>query len=562
MSSPASSRSRRHTLGQYEYVFPPIGSGSMGAVYKGLDTKTGRTVALKVLPPQSASNPLLVHRFQREAKNGMRLNHENIAAIYDFTNDKDTYFLVMEFVDGTNLHEHICQRGTLSAEESRDITIQVARALDHAHQHDVIHRDIKPSNVLLTQKDGRTVAKVIDLGLSRVTSEEEFRLTRDGTTIGTVNYLPPEQARNSGSADIRSDIYALGCTLYHMLAGEAPFTQGSLPERIIQHAEAEPRDLRPAVPDDLWFICRRMLAKKPQDRYQTPAELLADLEGRSEANKTQIRERSVRRPTSIPEPKSPPTEPALRSRSPVLPSRAPATEQEMPLPASHARDTSLQVSTPNTLLADSPNPSTVEQRQAAQGQFQRAAQVLADGNLEYGSQLLIACCQLDPTNLLYRHALRQVYPRLSTLQHGGFRGWYKLLTLKIRLYFAKNRGEHLRVLHLGEEVLRRQPENYQVQLDMANAAEKVGFFNLAVWLLEQVKKDSFLVRANRALARLYEKQGDYPRAISFWEMVDKADSGNFEARQKLKDLAARDTIVRGNYAERSVILPAPRKSDR
>jgi serine/threonine protein kinase len=551
----------------------------MGTVYQALDTETGRKVALKVLPPVLAANDLLRERFSREANHGKRLRHENIAAIYDFSHDeKDIYFLVMEFVDGPNLHDYICQKGTLPAEEARALTIQVARALDHAHQQNIIHRDIKPSNILLAQKDGKTIAKVIDLGLSRVTNEEEFRLTRDNTTVGTVNYLPPEQARDSGAADIRSDIYALGCTLYHMLSGDAPFTEGSLYQRIIKHAEAEPADLRPRVPDDLWAICKRMLAKKPEDRYQTPAELLDALEGRTVVSVGAASggvARAEKKPPTFhrsqptahqlpitPEPKSPATEPSLRSRSPAEP-RAPRTEPVIQQPTPfHARDTSLQVTGPNTLFADAPNPSTVEQRQVAQGQFQRAAEVIADGNYEYGSQLLIACCKLDPTNLLYRHALRQAYPHLTALQHGGLRGWCKLLTLKLRLYLAKNRGEHLRVLHSGEEILRRQPDNYPVQLDMAHAAENLGFFNLSVWILEQIKKDSFQARANRALALLYEKQGDYPRAIAFWEQVARTDSGSTEAEQKLKDLAARDTIVRGNYAQRSAPPPPSRKSER
>jgi len=556
MSSPASSRSRRYCLGRYEVV-SHVGSGSMGAVYKARDTDTGRIVALKVLPPDYASNRLLLERFLREANHGKMLCHENIAGIYDFTNDKDIYFLVMEFVDGINLHDYVCRRGPLSPEEARGIAIQVARALDHAHQQGIIHRDIKPSNILLVQNETRTTAKVIDLGLSRVTNEDEFRLTRDGTTVGTVNYLPPEQARNSGSADIRSDIYALGCTLYHMLAGAAPFPDGSLAERIYKHAEAEPPDLRPRVPDDLWAICRRMLEKKPQDRYQTPAELLVDLEGRASVSAKAV---SDKPPLRTPEPKMPATEPALRSRSPILEPRAPITEPDYPLPASHARDTSLQEPSPNTLLADAPNPSTLEQRQVAQGQFQRGAEVIADGNYEYGSRLLVACCKLDPTNLLYRHALRQTYPHLAALQHGGSRAWCKLLFLKFRLYLAKSQGRHLRVLHWGEEILRRQPDNYEVQLQMAYAAEKVGFFNLAVWLLEQIKNDSFRVRTHRTLALLYEKQGDYPRAISFWEQVARADAGNLEAAQKLKDLSARDTIARGNYAERSSTPPPPKKS--
>src|SRR5262249_38939766 len=145
----------------------------------------------------------------------------------------------------------------------------------------VVHRDIKPSNVLLKEERGRLLAKLTDLGLALAVNEDEFRLTKMHNTVGTVDYMSPEQARDSGSADIRSDIYSLGCTFYHMLAGRAPFAEGGLTERLLKHVQEEPPDIRSfnsAVPAPLTWLIRRMMAKRPADRYQTPSELLADLE--------------------------------------------------------------------------------------------------------------------------------------------------------------------------------------------------------------------------------------------------------------------------------------------
>src|SRR5262249_36278209 len=154
---------------------------------------------------------------------------------------------------------------------SRQILIQATRALAHAHEQGIIHRDIKPSNLMITQKEGRLLVKLTDLGLAREANDEEFRITRDGSTVGTIDYMPPEQARDSASADIRSDIYSLGCTFFHMLAGNCPFPQGSLTERIYKHIEAEVPDIRginPEVPPGLAAVLKRMLEKKPEQRYQ------------------------------------------------------------------------------------------------------------------------------------------------------------------------------------------------------------------------------------------------------------------------------------------------------
>src|SRR5437867_1271881 len=171
----------------------------------------------------------------------------------------------MEYVHGMNLSDYIERNGPLAAEPARQLLLQIVHALGHVHLHGLIHRDIKPSNILLTRKDGRTVAKLADLGLIRETRDEDFRLTREGLTVGTVDYLAPEQARDSGAADIRSDIYSLGCTLFHMLTGKPPFAEGNLTERIFKHVEVEPPDVRnfnAQIPAALAGLCRRMLAKK------------------------------------------------------------------------------------------------------------------------------------------------------------------------------------------------------------------------------------------------------------------------------------------------------------
>jgi serine/threonine-protein kinase len=273
----------RARIGKYEVV-KRIATGGMGAVYRAVDTELDRPVALKVLNPEIAAKQNMLDRFKREAKAAARLRHENIVAIYEIGEHNGTNFLALEFVDGVDLHEYISTKGQLPPEEARQIVIQAARALEHAHKQGIVHRDIKPSNFLIARQNERLVVKMTDLGLARTKSEsmeEEYRLTRAGTTVGTIDYMSPEQSRSSSAADIRSDIYSLGCTFYHMLAGRGLFCEGSLPERLTKHAEAEPpdiRDVNSAVPEGLVVILGKMLAKKPADRYQNPGELLEDLE--------------------------------------------------------------------------------------------------------------------------------------------------------------------------------------------------------------------------------------------------------------------------------------------
>ena len=186
----------------------------------------------------------------------------------------------MEFIEGVDLHDYVDRKGMLDPEEALRIIVQATKALDHAHRQGIVHRDVKPSNFLVTRRKGRLVVKMTDFGLSREANADEFRVTRAGTTVGTVDYISPEQARDSGQADIRSDLYSLGCTWYHLLAGKAPFPEGGLAERLHKHLNVEPPDVRllnPRASRATAAVLRRLLAKRPADRYQTPADLLKDL---------------------------------------------------------------------------------------------------------------------------------------------------------------------------------------------------------------------------------------------------------------------------------------------
>ena len=267
-----------HMLGRY-LIKRKIGQGGMGAVYLAVDQDLRRTVALKVLPKEKAENPTLVRRFKAEAQAAAQLKHDNIVTIYEAGEADGYLYIALEYIDGTDVHNLINQRRRLQVARALEIVKQIARALEHAHSQGIVHRDIKPANLLIG-RDG--VVKLTDLGLARSLDENtETGITRAGTTVGTVDYMAPEQARDSKAADVRSDIYSLGCTWYHMLTGTAPFAEGSLTNKLHAHASKpppDPRDLNPEVPEGIVAVIRRMMAKKKKDRYQNPTELLADLE--------------------------------------------------------------------------------------------------------------------------------------------------------------------------------------------------------------------------------------------------------------------------------------------
>ncbi len=276
-------------LGRYTIV-KKIGQGGMGAVFLATDTQLKRQVALKVLPREKAENPILVKRFKAEATAAAQLRHENIVAIHDAGEADGLLYIALEYINGVDAHTLVSNRGSIQPQRAMDIIRQIALALQHAHGQKIVHRDIKPSNLLIG-KDGSV--KLTDMGLARSVDESmETNITRAGTTVGTVDYMSPEQARNSKAADIRSDLYSLGATWYHLLSGHPPFPDGSMLNKLTAHTTKTRPDIRDendAVTESIAVIIKRLMAIDPKDRYQTPAELLLDLDN----------EQLTRGPTSL-----------------------------------------------------------------------------------------------------------------------------------------------------------------------------------------------------------------------------------------------------------------------
>ncbi|HVJ69548.1 MAG TPA: protein kinase, partial [Caulifigura sp.] len=264
-------------LGKY-VIERKLGSGGMGIVFLAKDTDLKRTVALKVLAKDRAENPVLVRRFKAEGQAAAYLQHKNIVGVYDSGQIDGFLYIALEFVEGQDVLEIIRKRGVIPVKRSIDIIRQVAEALQHAFEKQIVHRDIKPSNLLI-KNDG--TVKLADLGLARSIDETlDTSITRVGTTVGTDDYMSPEQARNSKATDIRSDIYSLGCTWYHMLTGVPPYGEGSVTNKLQAHASApipDPRSRNERIPEGVVAVLHRMMAKQAKDRYQTPAELLEDL---------------------------------------------------------------------------------------------------------------------------------------------------------------------------------------------------------------------------------------------------------------------------------------------
>jgi hypothetical protein len=260
-------------------VLGVLGAGGMGVVYKAIHRLMERVVALKVVNDTLAARPGFVERFRREVKAAARLAHPNIVAAHDADEAGGLHFLVMEYVAGTSLDREVARRGPLPVRDACDYVRQAALGLQHAHERGMVHRDVKPHNLLLTP-DGRV--KILDFGLARVLDEGGAAAPSlsSGTFLGTPDYVAPEQARNPSGADIRADVYGLGCTLYHLLAGRPPFPAGTPLQKLLAHQECPPPPLtatRPDVPAALTRILDRMLAKDPAGRYPTPGAVAADL---------------------------------------------------------------------------------------------------------------------------------------------------------------------------------------------------------------------------------------------------------------------------------------------
>lgn len=263
-----------------------VGGGGMGAVFRATDTQLERTVAVKVLTQRYGGREETVRRFRVEAQSAARLNHENIATVFFVGEDKGWNFIVFEFIEGENVRDLVARAGPMEIGLALSCAAQVAEALQHAADREVVHRDIKPSNVLLAP-DGR--AKLVDMGLARLRQVEssDDDLTVSGVTLGTFDYISPEQGRDPRNADVRSDLYSLGCTLYYMLTGQPPFPDRTVLQKLLSHTSdpaPDPRVLRPETPDDVAEITLRLLEKRPEDRYSQPSFLIHDIVQAGERN--------------------------------------------------------------------------------------------------------------------------------------------------------------------------------------------------------------------------------------------------------------------------------------
>ncbi len=279
------------------HVLRLLGRGGMGNVFEAEHRLMRRRVALKIIKPQWLNHPEAISRFRNEVQAAAKLVHPNVVTAFDAEQAGDVHFLAMEFVEGMTLAELVAQRGPLSIDVACEYIRQAALGLQFAHEHGMVHRDIKPGNLMVSEgrdKDALALSsslaprpapliKILDFGLARFVSESDDlgRQTGADTLLGTPDFMAPEQARDARSADIRSDIYSLGCTLYFLLTGEAPHARcGSPLERALAHLERDPDPLskfRSDAPDGLQVVLNKMMARRAEGRFQTPADVATAL---------------------------------------------------------------------------------------------------------------------------------------------------------------------------------------------------------------------------------------------------------------------------------------------
>src|SRR5262245_8207873 len=263
------------TLGDFQ-VERLLGRGGMGQVYLATQISLNRPVALKVLHPRFLSQPAYLSRFEAEATAVAKLNHPNIVHVYTLGSFEEVRFIAMEYVEGTNLRDYILKKGAVDLPLALSIMKQAGQAIGAAGEVGLVHRDVKPENLLLTRK-GRV--KVADFGLCRDLGSDRFHVTQPGITLGTPLYMSPEQVQGK-ALDHRSDLYSLGVTCYHLLAGIPPFRADSAVALALKHVNEQPVGLRahrPGIPQDLERLVLKLMAKNQPDRYQSAAEMLADL---------------------------------------------------------------------------------------------------------------------------------------------------------------------------------------------------------------------------------------------------------------------------------------------
>jgi serine/threonine protein kinase len=278
-------------FGEYK-LLDRIGQGRMAGIYKAVHP-TGQVVAVKVLPPSKAAQTQLLARFQREARLALRLKHPNVVRTFQRGQTRGgLHYLVMEYLDGETLEDVLKRRKRLPPGESSHVLVQAFQGLQHLHEEGLVHRDLKPANLMLVpgrlpnRPDTvlRSTIKILDIGLGRALfdldeglsdAQENPDLTAEGSLLGTPNYMAPEQARSAHQADIRADLYSLGCVLYEALTGQPPFPDTSFMRQMIRHATETPRpvkELNPSVPDEMQAVLDMLLAKDPAQRFSTPAQ--------------------------------------------------------------------------------------------------------------------------------------------------------------------------------------------------------------------------------------------------------------------------------------------------
>lgn len=255
-----------------------LGQGSMGVVYKARQLSMNRLVAVKVLHNRFAANPDFMKRLMREAQLAAKLSHNNSIQAIDVGAAGNIHYFVMEYVEGTTIKEEQEKGKIYSEREALEITLQIARALQHAHQRGLIHRDVKPANIVLTLE---RVAKLADIGMARETDDEALARAEKGMTIGTPYYMAPEQIRGREDVDVRADIYSLGATLYHMVTGQPPYPGTKVDAVLKAHLEDElvpPDHLNTSLSSGLGEVVEFMMAKKRRKRYQSMDDVILDLE--------------------------------------------------------------------------------------------------------------------------------------------------------------------------------------------------------------------------------------------------------------------------------------------
>ena len=302
-------------IGPYE-VLSKLGEGGMGAVYKVRHKTTGKLLALKTLRRDLARDREYLERFQREVKNTMALSHPNIVGAADAGSDKGMPWFAMEFVEGESVERMIERKGRIEERESARLVIQIAAALPYAAERHIVHRDIKPANIMVTP-DG--VAKLCDLGIAK-SMEAGSTLTQTGSAVGSPYYISPEQAKGEKQLDVRSDIYSLGVTLFRMVTGKVPFEAENAHAVVMKRLTDNPPPPRAFAPEltmRMDSVILKMLMRDPAHRYQTPAEVAADLapvaEGSSESSKA----------ISLPHLKKPVARTTQRHHRPVIQKKSP-----------------------------------------------------------------------------------------------------------------------------------------------------------------------------------------------------------------------------------------------